>query len=282
MGGRDLQRDEQGTWLGITKQGRLAVLTNFREEGTVKLEARSRGAMVNAFLTQPANDHATTETFVHDLVADDGLKGVGGFSLVCGKVGQPMAVISNRTPNVEGITWISAERNETVGLSNAAFADRSWPKILRGELLLSLSVQYLIDRGGSEADLVDDLFEILSNDTLPKRPRGVGWESFLKELRKSIFIPAIGGEDGDDMSAEDIAAADGGECLKGENAINLGGQLDGQSDVYGTQKQTVVLVSRQGRVTFVERTLYDEFGKTTQALERDRTFTFNIEGWSYG
>ena len=43
--------------------------------------------MVNAFLTQPAHSTKTIDNFVVDLVCGAGLKGIGGFSLVCGNVG---------------------------------------------------------------------------------------------------------------------------------------------------------------------------------------------------
>ena len=251
-------------------------MTNFREDD-VKLEARSRGAIVNAFLTQLSKKQTDTESFIDDLVADDGLKGVGGFSLVCGKVGEPLAVISNRTPNVEGITWIATERDETNGLSNAAFANRSWPKVLRGEKLLSSSVTRHANQGGSEASLIEDLFKILSDDTLPKKPKEVGWESFIKELRHSIFIPALAGEATHDKSADDVAAAKSMQPVVGLDGHNPETKPDTPGSLYGTQKQTVLLVNHQRQVTFVERTLYDEVGKSMSGPERDRTFRFNIE-----
>ncbi|TKA39155.1 hypothetical protein B0A49_13227, partial [Cryomyces minteri] len=81
LGGRDLQRDVRGTWLGITKQGRVAVLTNFREEGQNPSGVRSRGGIVNAFLTTPPDSQETTEQFAKRLVEEEGVKDVGGFSL---------------------------------------------------------------------------------------------------------------------------------------------------------------------------------------------------------
>lgn len=279
LGARDLQRKEQGTWLGITKEGRIAVLTNFREEGVIKPEARSRGAMVNGFLTQPPHSSDGTEKFIHDLVDGEGLKGVGGFSLVCGKVGEPLAVISNRTPNAEDAAWVAKDKGETFGLSNAAFGNRSWPKLFRGEALLSSAIKQHLSEQRSQASFIEHLFRILDDDTLPRKPKDYPWDSYVQELRKSIFIPAIGGEGAEEMRAEDLAAAKSDQHVNVENGMNApeaGHDLDG---MYGTQKQTVVLVDRRGRVTFVERTLYDASGRATVAPDRDRIFQFDIEGW---
>ncbi len=273
-------RKEQGTWLGVTKQGRIAVLTNFREEGAIQLEARSRGAMVNAFLTQSANISNGTGQFVESLVEGNGLKGVGGFSLVCGRVGEPLAVISNRTPSVEGITWIVGDREKTIGLSNAAFADRSWPKVLDGEELLSTAIKESVASHGSKASFIEDMFHLLSIDTLPKRSKGTGMNSYLRELRNSIFIPVVSGDGVDDMSAEDLAAARCDQHVTANEEIKREERGEHQSGMYGTQKQTVVLVNHQGRVTFVERSLYDATGRATTTEECDRTFEFDVEGWT--
>ena len=218
--------------------------------------------MVNAFLTQPAHSPHGTKKFVHDLVDGEGLKDVGGFSLVCGKVGEPLAVISNRTPDVEGTAWIARNRGETIGLSNAAFGNRSWPKVSKGEALLSSAIEHDLSGQRSQVSLIEKLWRILDDDTLPRKPNQ------MQELRKSIFIPTFGGEGVDQSGAEDMAAV--AKAAETENDV---------SGVYGTQKQTVVLVDHQGRVTFIERTLYDGSGRATAAPDRDRAFHFEIEGW---
>ena len=237
--------------------------------------------MVNAFLTQPANKEATTDIFIEALTEGEGLKGVGGFSLICGKVGEPLAVISNRTPDVASTPWILKDGGETVGLSNSAFANRTWPKVLRGEELLSQAVKDSVSHHGSKTRLIEDLFQVLSVDTLPKKTKGQGWESYVRELRKSIFIPVIGGAGTDEISAEDLAAAKSGEQVMVEDDQKMRDKGDGLSGLYGTQKQTVVLVDHQGRVTFVERSLYGAGGKAVPASERDRVYEFGIQGWQY-
>ncbi|KAL8678001.1 MAG: hypothetical protein Q9186_005631 [Xanthomendoza sp. 1 TL-2023] len=277
LGGRDLLRPVHGTWLGITKQGRLAVLTNFREEGQVIQEARSRGAMVNAFLMQDRHSAEDTASFARHLVEGDGVTGVGGFSLVYGKVGYPLAVISNRTPDVEGLTWIAQQRDETVGLSNAAFDNRSWPKVLEGEKLLQSAIERSVEEKETKETLVESLMRLLSTDTLPRKRHGERWESYVKELRKSIFIPAIGGEGTDHVRADEIAAGNNDEQVHVTQQVDQKKHQDGLSGLYGTQKQTVVLVNHQGRVTVVERTLYNAETQPVEGADRDRWFEFDVE-----
>ena len=235
--------------------------------------------MVNAFLTQPPHSSNGTKKFVHDLAQADGLKGVGGFSLVCGQIGQPLAVISNRTPKVKDTAWIAKDKGETIGLSNAAFGNRSWPKVFRGEALLSSAIKQHLLEQRSQASLIEHLFRILDDDMLPRKPNDYPWDSYVQELRKSIFIPAIGGEGAEEARAEDLAASRSDQHVKIEDEAKSAETKHDIEGSYGTQKQTIVLVGRQGRVTFVERTLYDVNGGTTAAPDRDRTFQFDIEGW---
>ena len=242
-------------------------------------EAKSRGAMVNAFLTQRPDRPGNTHEFVKRLIEGEGVEGVGGFSLVCGKAGQSLAIVSNRTPTVKGVAWIAKDRGETVGLSNATFGDRSWPKVLMGEELMSSTIAKSIERRDSRAELIEELFSVLSVDTLPRRHTGQTWTSYVEELRHSIFVPPIGGAGMDGVSADNIAAAKNNQQVHVNSKDEISEHKGGLTGKYGTQKQTVVLVDHQGHVTFVERTLYDVEGRETVDNERDRTFEFNIEGW---
>ena len=270
-------RPVQGTWLGITKQGRLAVLTNFREEVQVAQETQSRGAMVNAFLMQDKQKPEDTAKFAAELVEGEGVAGVGGFSLVCGKVGHPLAVISNRTSSAEGVTWIAQQRGETIGLSNTTFRDRSWPKVLDGEKMMRVAIEKSVSRGDSKEALVEELMQLLSVDTLPKRKQGEPMKSYVKELRNSILIPPIAGEGLDHVSADAIAAAKSDRLVEIQSQLDSPAHLQGLNGLYGTQKQTVVLVTWGGCVTFVERTLFDATARRAPDAERDRWFDFDLE-----
>ncbi|MBA3057985.1 MAG: NRDE family protein [Gammaproteobacteria bacterium] len=48
LAGRDLQAG--GTWLGVSRSGRLAALTNYRDPTAMRAEAPSRGELVSAYL----------------------------------------------------------------------------------------------------------------------------------------------------------------------------------------------------------------------------------------
>ncbi|MBP6096313.1 MAG: NRDE family protein [Methyloversatilis sp.] len=52
LAGRDLESG--GTWMGVTRSGRFAALTNYRDPSTQRSDARSRGLLVSGFLTSDA------------------------------------------------------------------------------------------------------------------------------------------------------------------------------------------------------------------------------------
>lgn len=261
----------------MTKDGRIAVLTNFREKGQEHVGARSRGAMVNAFLTQAPEAATDTEDFIKALFKDEGILGVGGFSLVCGYIGKPLAVVSNRTPSVEGTIRIATRQGETVGLSNAAFGDQSWPKVVTGESLMASAIEKSIREEYTKEQLIDEMMQLLSTDTLPRRKDGEGWESYISQLRNSIFIPVIGGEGTKETHGDTVAAASISQPMHVMDLSRKSSNKVDTSVFYGTQKQTTVLVDQNGLVTFMERTLYDESGRAVPKEAADLKFEFKLE-----
>ncbi|KAL1636515.1 hypothetical protein SLS56_001098 [Neofusicoccum ribis] len=282
LGGFDLHRPVHGTWLGMTRQGRIAVLTNFREEGAAVIQdERSRGAIPIAWLnTDPEANESTTQ-FAQRLVDDGELKHVGGFSMLYGRLqdvvkrngadpnaGQGLAVISNRTPSASGLIWLGGSPDETHALSNSHYGDNSWPKIVQGEAALRDAVGASAAADEPLDALLGRLFGVLSADTMPRQRNGEDWDVYLRQLRNSIFIPGIGhDEEMRHKPADAVAAATGVEVVSATSGI------------YGTQKQTVVLVDREGKATFVERTLYDGEGRPVEKGKGDRRFDFQVEGW---
>jgi len=115
LAGRDLEGG--GTWLGVTRGGRFAALTNFREPGRHLADAPSRGGLVTAFLT---GDRAPL-----DFLAELGPRAVAynGFSLVVGD-GKQLACLSNRGAGPAPIS------PGVHGLSNHLL-DTPWPKVTR-------------------------------------------------------------------------------------------------------------------------------------------------------
>ncbi|KAK0295572.1 hypothetical protein LTR54_004954 [Friedmanniomyces endolithicus] len=283
LGGRDLQREIRGTWLAITKDGRIANLTNFRDGDGEVASNVSRGGLVSAYFAKAALESDGEESydgFVRRLVGEVDVKKVGGFTLLFGRLRKPdgegrvpgLGVLSNRTSSAEGVFRICGNLGETQGLSNSHFGDREWPKVVQGEKLLSEAISGSISRGEDQEGLVERLFGILSVDTLPRPKPGEDFQAFTKQLRNSILIPPVGGEAAQSKPADKIAAADG-TGTPDHSGVKVG---DG---VYGTQKQTVVLVDMRGRVNFIERTLHDGDGGLDSDDNKDRRYEFTIEEW---
>lgn len=256
--------------MGVTRDGRIAVLTNYLESGTVPIGSVSRGAIVNSFLTAPPdsrNSNNSTKQFVADMIESQTAKRAGGFSLVCGRLTEPLAIISNRmADDVERVTWIGTERGQTVGLSNTAFADRSWPKIINGEKLMKHAIEAHVAASttGKEGEegLIRRLFDVLSTDTLPRLDCEPVKEEYQRLLKQSIFIPLLGDRAKFEAEMDQL------------QKLGLTGYMSG---LYGTQKQTVLLLDTHGRVKYVERTLYDQHVRSIPLGMGDKVFEFNIE-----
>ncbi|EIM07147.1 hypothetical protein A1A1_07112 [Planococcus antarcticus DSM 14505] len=169
MAGRDLTG--MGTWLGVTKQGRIAALTNFRDPTNLESGQLSRGAVVKNFLTG-------TNSPVEYLQTIDP-KQYAGFNLIVG--------------NAERLIYYNNIQEEsyaippgTHGLSNH-FLNTPWPKVTKGKEKLA-SYMSQIDK----ADL-EKIFAILADDGhapdthLPDT--GVGLD--LERMLSPMFIKTL-------------------------------------------------------------------------------------------
>ncbi|KAI9786170.1 MAG: hypothetical protein M1839_007580 [Geoglossum umbratile] len=306
LGGRDLLREEHGTWLGVTTAGQIAVLTNFREDDNF-IGGRSRGAMVNAFLKTPVaasdNGEDATQRFVKRLLlpskGEDSPKGVGGFSLLCGVLRPypattttspatpaqaiaPLAILSNRTPRPDAASWICGARGQTHGLSNTHF-NTALPKVTRGKALLAAAIEANVAGDGSDKEklIARLLADVLSDNTMPARKTGQSKDTYLGETKCSIFVPVLFADE--DHHDDNGDGDDGGTCAVDPNARLLASttltSTQGLSGRYATQKQTVVLVDWAGKVTYLERTLWDERAEPVGVGQGDRRFEYVIEGW---
>jgi len=146
LGGRDLE--SMGTWLGITRAGRLAVLTNVRDSpGAVASGAPSRGKLTMDFLcgAVPPADYAAAA-----LVGGPAYR---GFNLLVADRHE-LWWTSNRAPG--------ARRLEAgvYGLSNDLL-DTPWPKVVVGKQRLAHAL------AGGAAPGVSGLLELLADTEQP-------------------------------------------------------------------------------------------------------------------
>jgi uncharacterized protein with NRDE domain len=297
LSSRDLQRPERGTWLGVTKAGNFAVLTNYREtdahDATHPVSGRrSRGGMVTAWLA--ADPSEPTTRFVHRML-DGGVKGVGGFSLICGKLRraqggdgarrlEPMAIISNRNESIDEVPWICGEEGRFYGLSNTSYSEQpTWPKVKDGIKLAKEAIKAAVAEEMDEDCLMETLFAILDRDTLPVEPE-MGFEDYIPVLKESIFVPAIG--DDEQRSAMEQSVENGRHPASPEVTEELASMEEPdeacqgfETGMYGTQRQTVLLVDWDGNVTYRERSLWDASGNPIPRGTDDSTFKFKVDGW---
>jgi uncharacterized protein with NRDE domain len=143
LAGKDLK--EGGTWCGITKTGRLAAITNYRDMKSIKKDAVSRGKIVTDFLS------GTSSPELYSKALKDSADQYNGYSLIFG--------------NKSGLYFFSNRKKELVeikagihGLSNHLL-NTPWYNVERSKTLFNKA----IEKGNN--NLTGELFEMLSDDT---------------------------------------------------------------------------------------------------------------------
>ena len=116
VAGRDLQAG--GTWLGVTRQGRVALLTNYREPGRKNPLAPSRGHLVEQYL------RGDTSALGYAQAIGARTQEHNGFSLLLADA-HGVWYASNRSQDTG-----SRLPSGIAGLSNALL-DTPWPKLVR-------------------------------------------------------------------------------------------------------------------------------------------------------
>jgi uncharacterized protein with NRDE domain len=173
LAGRDLR--EGGTWLGITRKGRLAALTNFRDPGNLKDGAPSRGKLVSDFL----RGRRRPEAYLRWLSPKAAR--YNGFGLLVGDPDE-LYCFSNRGAQIRLLPGIH-------GISNHLL-DTPWPKIERGKRALE---DLLAREKDPSPEALLDLLADRSrppDERLPNTGVGLEWERVLSPL--FIESPAYG------------------------------------------------------------------------------------------
>lgn len=165
LAGRDLVAG--GSWLGISRTGRFATVTNFREPSEHRPDARSRGELVSGFLL------ADDEVAYLREVAERGAA-YNGFNLI---VGGPSEMFYYS--NVDGPPRTLAPG--TYGLSNGLL-DTPWPKVRRARSLF----EEVVARGVDPDALLDVLADRTRAPDSELPDTGIGREQ--ERAASSIFV----------------------------------------------------------------------------------------------
>lgn len=202
LAGRDLLGG--GTWMGLSKSGRFAVVTNVRESpGAGPSEPLSRGGLVKEFLASPLDPTTWSATVEPDAYS--------GFNLIYGDL-DGAHYLSNRDPAPREFA------PGIFGLSNRLL-DTPWPKLVRTRERIADCLQ-------SGNVKVPDMFEALADtsladdDELPQTGLPLEWERRLS----SVFI--VGEDYGTRASTVIMIGSDGTAFLEERGFGRAGRPLD--------------------------------------------------------
>ena len=165
--------EANGTWMGMTKSGKISMLTNFRDPKNINPNAPSRGQLVSDYLEQTI----LPEDYLKQI--ESKASAYNGFNLLVGNP-EEFCYLSNYKTGIDKIT------SGLHGLSNHLL-ETPWPKVKRGKQKLELLLK-------SEHVTSQKLFEFLydgeraSDNQLPDT--GIGLER--ERALSSIFIKSSG------------------------------------------------------------------------------------------
>src|SRR5882672_9816409 len=168
LAGRDLEAG--GTWLGVTRTGRFAALTNYRDPEQRRPEAPSRGALVTSILESGAS---VAEGLAYLREMGDRYN---GFNLIFSD-GERLGIY-------ESLPGSGRELGPGIyGLSNHLL-DTPWPKVQNAKSRLEAALRELPDTAPMLALLRDD--RPAPDAQLPTTGVSLEWERLLS----SAFVRA--------------------------------------------------------------------------------------------
>ena len=168
--GRDLRAG--GTWMGITRSGRFAAVTNFRDPSDKRSTARSRGELVSEFLLSSETPAAFFSRLAARAFAFNGFNLLAGDRASLWYFGSREAVAREVPPGIHG-------------LSNHLL-DEPWPKVIQGREAMAAALLQADPAPALEAFLGDTT--AVDDARLPKTGVGIEWE-------RRLSPPMITGDD---------------------------------------------------------------------------------------
>lgn len=159
--GRDLRAG--GTWMGVTRAGRFAAVTNFRDPSDRRSTARSRGELVSQFLLSDESPEAFFSRLAPHASA------YNGFNLLAADASSLWYFGSREGLAREVPAGIH-------GLSNHLL-DEPWPKVQHGREAMARALRDADPRPALEAFLGDATHA--DDALLPDTGVGLAWERRL-------------------------------------------------------------------------------------------------------
>lgn len=173
IGGRDLEGG--GTWMGMSKNGRFATLTNYREIPQKFENAPTRGTLVSDFL----NGEMSPRAYLKALEASGQI--YNGFNIVFGE-NSDWFHYSNRADRA---TQLAAGIH---GVSNAVL-NTPWPKVEKGKNQLHQIMQTPIITSENFLPILTDR-TIYPDNLLPNTGVSLEWERELSSI--NVVSPKYG------------------------------------------------------------------------------------------
>lgn len=237
LAGRDLQSG--GTWMGVTRAGRFAALTNVRDPAPFKAVAPSRGALVAGYLT--GQGAASTWTG-HSMVRADAYN---GFNLLAGTV-EALWYCGNRGAPAQAL------QSGVYALSNALL-DTPWPKVTSLKLALGAALQDYTAGDAHPPRVLDGEAGAFSKGTTAATPPDA--VRHANRVRDDVLFDALFQALGDTRPQPDERLPHTGVPLERERLLSSPKII---APLYGTRASTVLSVFHNGQVRWEERSFTPE------------------------
>lgn len=165
LAGRDLEKG--GTWMGVTRTGRFAAITNYRAPGQNRADMKSRGFLVSDYLTGMKDPKTYLQSVQKEREA------YNGFNLLVGD----MNALYYYSPVLDEIKKVPPGVH---GLSNAVL-DTPWPKVRKGSERLEQALSQNTIEETYLLSILSDSKEA-PEEELPETGIGMEWEKLLSPL----------------------------------------------------------------------------------------------------